>query len=230
MALSCLEDAQTVQIVSLPGDEGRRVAQSYSLDASVPPDASQVRVLACALVHTRSPLHACADCERSKKMPYWGTRRDGGSLPSAYARVRRSGARVRRQGVTRVVAPEQDELRRRPRDEREVPGAHRGTQGGDRSAHGRGRVAERDGACRDGQHAKEAVAVAHWRAQGTPHTPRRHEGPSRPASKVCCCAFNLLAYHELCSAAAVCWEWWTLIEASLGLMTRASTLLWQRGP
>jgi hypothetical protein len=69
VALSCLEDAQTVQIVSLPGDEGRRVAQSYSLDASVPPDASQVRVLACALVQARSRSHACADCSRSKKMP-----------------------------------------------------------------------------------------------------------------------------------------------------------------
>ena len=80
VALSCLEDAQTVQIVSLPGDEGRRVAKSYSLDASVPPDASQVRVLACALVHTRSHPHACADCERSRKIPCWGTRRDGGAV------------------------------------------------------------------------------------------------------------------------------------------------------
>ncbi len=42
---------------------------------------------------------------------------------------------------------------------------------------------------------------------------------SRPASTVCC-ASNLLAYHELCSAAAVRWEWRSLIEASLGLMTR----------
>ena len=88
VALSCLEDAQTVQIVSLPGDEGRRVAQSYSLDASVPPDASQVRGLTCALVHARSRSHACADCEHPRKMRCWGTRRDGESLPSAYARVR----------------------------------------------------------------------------------------------------------------------------------------------
>ena len=44
VGLSCLDDARTVQIDTLPGDDGRRVAQSYSLDASVPPDASQVCV------------------------------------------------------------------------------------------------------------------------------------------------------------------------------------------
>jgi len=43
---------------------------------------------------------------------------------------------------------------------------------------------------------------------------------SRPAASTVCCASNLLAYHELCSAAAVRWEWRSLIEASLGLMTR----------
>lgn len=42
VALSCLEDNRTVQIDPLSSEDGKRVAQSYSLDASVPPDASQV--------------------------------------------------------------------------------------------------------------------------------------------------------------------------------------------
>jgi hypothetical protein len=44
VGLSCLEDARTVQIDLPSGDNGKRIAQSYSLDASIPPEASQVCV------------------------------------------------------------------------------------------------------------------------------------------------------------------------------------------
>ena len=44
VALACLDDARTVQIDLLPSDNGKRVAQSYSLDASIPPEASQVLI------------------------------------------------------------------------------------------------------------------------------------------------------------------------------------------
>lgn len=42
LALACLDDARTVQINLPPGDNGKRISQSYSLDASIPPEASQV--------------------------------------------------------------------------------------------------------------------------------------------------------------------------------------------
>jgi len=44
VGLTCLDDARTVHIDTPPGEDGKRVTQSYSLDVSVPPEASQVCV------------------------------------------------------------------------------------------------------------------------------------------------------------------------------------------
>jgi hypothetical protein len=41
VALSCLDDARTVQIEMQASEKGNRIAQSFCLDASIPPEASQ---------------------------------------------------------------------------------------------------------------------------------------------------------------------------------------------
>ena len=43
VAVSCCDDNRTVQIDPLNAEDGKRIAQNFSLDASVPPEASQVR-------------------------------------------------------------------------------------------------------------------------------------------------------------------------------------------
>ena len=41
VALACLDDARTVQIEMQASEKGNRIAQSFCLDASIPPEASQ---------------------------------------------------------------------------------------------------------------------------------------------------------------------------------------------
>jgi hypothetical protein len=55
VALSCLDDLKTIHIDQQHGNDGKRVAQSYSLDAIIPPDASQV----CDLLYSCTGDCAC---------------------------------------------------------------------------------------------------------------------------------------------------------------------------
>ena len=62
VALSCLDDKRTVQIDPLSSEDGKRIAQSFSMDASVPPDASQVSMHYAAV---------CCDSAREGRICSW---------------------------------------------------------------------------------------------------------------------------------------------------------------